>query len=204
MHIGLGLAAACSVPLLTPEQIYTVALAHFPPPEAVDLTAITLRESGGCPTAHYTGNPVGAEDSWGLTQINVKANPSILTRLGITPAALTDPDTNMAAAALLWAGNDANLDTAWYINHGGAYTSQYQANLPIAQAAAMNVDPGDFPNGFPSGTVVANNSTADPGNWLSSVAGELTSTDVSLAGFQVPVLYLALGGLAIVALLALM
>lgn len=205
MHIGLGLA--CSVPVLTPAQTYLYARgAGFPPAEAVQMTAIAMRESGLCPTAYYAGKPAGAESSYGLTQINVKGNPNLLATMGITADQLYDPATNMAAAALLWGGNDANLNAAWSINAGGYYTQQYQIDLPIAQAAAQSAAPSDFDSsgsptdGSGSGVVVSS-STADPGNWLSSVESDVTSGTVSLAGFDVPILYLVLGGLAVTVLL---
>jgi len=144
LHIGLaGLAASCSGGVLTPDQIYSYAEgAGFPSDVATEMTAIALRESGGCPTAYYGGSPAGAEPSYGLWQINVKANPSLLTMLGITADQLYDPATNAAAAFLLWGGNSANLQTAWYINTPGTYQQGYLANLPAAEAAAQEVDGG--------------------------------------------------------------
>jgi Lysozyme like domain len=193
LHIGLGLGLACSVPVLTPEQLYSAARQYFPPQESVDMVAIALRESGGCPTAHYTGNPVGSEDSYGLVQINVKGNPSLLTTLGIQPTALYDPSTNFAAAAQLWNGDDANLNTAWYINKGGAYTAGYQSNLPIAQAAGMAVEPLAFstPGAQPDLTA----STSDSPGFLDSLLGT-TDGQVQLAGFEVSTTALLIGGAA--------
>jgi hypothetical protein len=145
----VGLGAACA-PVLSADQILQVAIqAGFPltdgsPSTAEKMTAIALRESGGCPNAH---NPGPGEDSYGLWQINVQGNPTILTRLGLSdPTALYDPATNAAAAYMLWGGNDQNLDTAWYINRPG-YQDAYLAQLPAAQQAAANLlgiqAPGD-------------------------------------------------------------
>lgn len=135
-----GLGAACAS-YLSPAQIFQVARGSgFPWSTAIEMTAIALRESGGCPTAH---NPGPGEDSYGLWQINVQGNPGILSALGLSdPAQLYDPATNAAAAFLMWGGNDANLNTAWYINKPG-YSEAYQAQLPIAQQAAdsLGVDP---------------------------------------------------------------
>jgi hypothetical protein len=131
---GFG-AASCSY--LNPVQIFQFATgAGFPWPTAISMTAIALRESGGCPTAH---NPGPGEDSYGLWQINVQGNPGILGQLGLSdPTQLYDPATNARAAFLMWGGNDANLNTAWYINQPG-YAQAYQAQLPVAQAAADSV-----------------------------------------------------------------
>jgi hypothetical protein len=142
---GLGMGAACSTPVLTPDQIYQVArAAGFPAPvdggplgNAQTMVAIALRESGGCAGAH---NPGPGEDSWGLWQINVQGNPGILAQLGLTsPSQLTDPATNAAAAFLMWGGNDANLNVAWYLNQPSYYQA-YLAYLPAAQQAAQDVE----------------------------------------------------------------
>lgn len=134
MLIGLG--AACA-PVMTADQILQVALnAGFPSDTAVKMVALALRESAGCPSAH---NPGPGEDSYGLWQINVQGNPTILSQLGLTdPTALYDPATNAAAAYLIWGGNDNNLDVAWYINRPG-YQQAYLAYLPAAQQAAQDV-----------------------------------------------------------------
>lgn len=133
--VDRGLGAACAT--LNPVQIFQVATAAgFPWSTAIQMTAIALRESGGCPTAH---NPGPGEDSYGLWQINVQGNPGILGQLGLSdPTQLYDPATNAAAAFLMWGGNDANLNTAWYINQPG-YSQAYLAQLPAAQAAADQV-----------------------------------------------------------------
>lgn len=166
---GRGLGAPCS-PVLTADQIYTVARqAGFPASTAVQMTAIALRESGGCPSAHYQGNPVGAEDSYGLWQINVQGNPGILTQLGIQATDLYDPATNAAAAFLLWGGNDNNLNVAWSIGRGGYYTSQYQANLPAAQAAADAVEPTLSGSSAPSVASSASSGTSGSGFDLGSL-----------------------------------
>lgn len=133
-HLGIGLGAACSVPLMGNPQIFqTAAGAGFPADVATQMTAIALRESAGCPTAH---NPGPGEDSYGLWQINVQGNPTLLSRLGLSdPTALYDPATNARAAFMLYGGNPANLNVAWYIDQPG-YAEAYQANLPAAVAAA--------------------------------------------------------------------
>lgn len=133
-----GLGVAC----FGADQILQYALgAGFPQDVATQMVAIALRESGGCPGAHNPGSPPGSEDSYGLWQINVKGNPTILSRLGLSnPSQLYDPATNAAAAYILWGGNAANLNTAWYINQPG-YQESYLANLPIAQAAADALGP---------------------------------------------------------------
>ena len=130
-----GMAAAC-MNKLTPEQIIqTASSAGFPPDVATEMTAVALRESAGCATAH---NPGPGEDSYGLWQINVQGNPGIMRQLGITdPSQLLDPSVNAKAAYLIWGGNPANLDVAWYINRPG-YSQAYQSYLPVAQQAAIN------------------------------------------------------------------
>lgn len=130
---GIGLGATCSAPVLSPIDLYNVAVnAGFDSDTAVTMAAVAMRESGGCPTAH---NPGPGEDSYGLWQINVQGNPGILSALGLSdPTQLYNPDTNAEAAFYLYAGNPANLDTAWYINRPG-YKEAYQQYLPIVEAS---------------------------------------------------------------------
>jgi hypothetical protein len=69
------------------------------------MTAIALRESSGGTDAHNPGTVDVPENSYGLWQINVKANPQIMAQLGITaPSQLLDPTVNAQAAYLLWGG----------------------------------------------------------------------------------------------------
>jgi hypothetical protein len=106
------------------------------------MAAIAMRESAGCPGAT---NLSSTEQSYGLWQINVNANP--VSYLGLSdPSQLLDPQTNAQAAYQIWGGNDANLDVAWYVNHGGSYTSQYLANLVAVQAAVGTLSPGINPD----------------------------------------------------------
>lgn len=134
MHL-FGLGSFCTGPVMSPEQIYQIASdVGFPSDTAVKMTAIALRESGGCTTA-YNGGVGGSEDSYGLWQINVKGNPGIPVELGIGKQDLFEPYNNARAAYRLWNGNDANLDIAWYINRSG-YKQAYEKYLPTAQAAA--------------------------------------------------------------------
>lgn len=116
-------------------QVYAAARAGgFPPDTARKMVAIAKRESSFNPGVVGTIN-AEKEVSYGLWQINWKdaGIQALLKRNGITdPAQLYDPATNARAAALLWAGNDANLNTAWYINRTGnqyGYAEKYQANL---------------------------------------------------------------------------
>lgn len=137
-HIGYLGSAAC----LSPVQLYQLALdAGFPPGTTQDqgnagtMAAIAMRESAGCPDAHNPGTAANPEDSWGLYQVNINANP--LSSFGLSsPQQLTDPAINTAVAYQLWGGDDNNLDTAWYIRHtNGSYRAQYLANLVVVQAA---------------------------------------------------------------------
>lgn len=142
---GLGSACTTTGPM-TPKQIYATAInAGFPPNVATQMVAIALRESAGCPDGRYTGSTArpNSENSFGLWQINVQANPGIMAQLGITdPNQLLDPETNARAAYLLYGGNPANLDVAWYINRPG-YQEAYQKLLPVAEAAATEYAGGD-------------------------------------------------------------
>jgi hypothetical protein len=187
----MGLGAGCSVPILSPAQIYQYAIsAGFPdnPPGqgvATQMVAIALRESAGCPTAT---NLVPPDNSWGLWQINVNpgANAGILTQLGLSdPSQLLDPATNAAAAFAIWGGNPNNLQVAWAINTPG-YAQAYQNNLPAAQAAALSV------SGASGADTVATDDSSDSGSFV----GSLGVTDQQLAiGAG-----LLLAGLALVAL----
>ena len=127
---------------MTPAEIYQTARnAGFPPDTAVTMTAIALRESGGNPAA-YNGNSATGDSSYGLWQINMigSLGPARMQQFGITdPSQLLDPATNAKAAYAIWAGNDANLNTAWYINQPG-YAEGYQQYVPQAEAAAAQVD----------------------------------------------------------------
>lgn len=120
---------------ITPVQAYAAARsAGFPPTTARQMVAIAQRESSLNPGVVGTIN-AAKETSYGLWQINWKdaGIRALLQRNGITdPAQLYDPATNARAAALLWGGNDANLNTAWYINRTGnqyGYAEKYQQNL---------------------------------------------------------------------------
>ncbi len=152
--VGLGsLGSACvgQSPVPT-SQIYQYATkAGFPVPVAVQMTAIALRESGGCADGHYQGATGASEDSYGLWQINWPAHAQQLASIGITdPAQLYDPATAARAAYAIYGGNPANLDAAWAINSDQSpapgrptYAQAYQRYLPQAQQAAIDagVDP---------------------------------------------------------------
>ena len=127
-------------PALTAAQIYTLARqAGFPSSTATTMTAVAMRESNGYPGAY---NGTGLDNSYGLWQINLK-DPNVanlMAQNGITNGTqLLDPATNAQAAALLWGGNDANLNPAWYINRDG-YRQAYEKYLPLAQEAANTVE----------------------------------------------------------------
>ena len=135
MRIGIASLSGLSL-----EQIYSLARqAGFPPDTAVTMTAVAMRESGGNPNAF---NGTAPDLSYGLWQINMYGSlgPARRAQFGIsTNEQLFDPMTNARAAAMIWGGNDANLDIAWYINRPG-YREAYQQYLPQAQAAAASVD----------------------------------------------------------------
>lgn len=126
--------------ILTPPQILAVAMqAGFPRTVAVSMVAIALRESGGDAEA-FNGDSATGDLSYGLWQINLLGTPlARFQQLGLaapTPAALFDPLTNAKAAFILWAGNNANLRVAWYIDKAG-YQERYEAHLPEAQRAGL-------------------------------------------------------------------
>lgn len=66
------------------------AAARGLPPEWVVATIIL--ESGGNPNAH---NRRGRDDSYGLMQVNWLAHGDALTKAGVRPADLFDPNTNI-------------------------------------------------------------------------------------------------------------
>jgi hypothetical protein len=173
--MGLGALDACA-PLLSTAEIYQLARgAGFPPDVAVIMTAVAFRESSGCPTAHN----VTGEDSRGLWQINVRANAGLLSRLGVSPDALYDPETNARVAAALWGGNPANLDIAWYINRPG-YREAYLRFMPAAIAAAQSVEQ--------PGVIAADGSQAayqpDDASDVAFMIGDMpvTTTGLAIAG----------------------
>jgi hypothetical protein len=126
---GLGTA------VMTPAQLYALFQSvGFSPTVATQMTAVALKESGGNPGAT---NMVGPDNSYGLTQINMKGSlgPARLQQCGLTSAAqLLDPATNAQCAFKIYGGSDANLDTAWGIDTWDA--ANYDAKLPIAEAAS--------------------------------------------------------------------
>lgn len=200
--VSLGLAGlGCSVATLSPTQLYQLAIsAGFPDDPvgggvATSMVAISLRENGGCPTAHFTGDTLhpNSEDSYGLWALNAMAiGNAQLASWGITDRTqLYDPATNAAVAFNVYNAFGGNLDTAWYINHGGAYTSQYQAQLPTAQAAALAVSGG-------SGDVLASNSGGTDFLGLSPDSGSSSSFAQSLGLSDEQ---LVLGGIGILAVL---
>ena len=206
-----GLAASCS-PVLTAAQVYQIALnAGFPSDVATDMVAIAMRESSLCPTAHNPGTLGVTEDSYGLWQINVDANPQVVSALGLSdPSQLLDPNVNAAAAYMLWGGTNANLNTVWAINKTGPpyyYAEKYQANLPAAQAAAAQVGTtvaAGVPTftvdvtstALPSGTDTSTTAAAPAASSLASMLGG----SVTIAGVSVPMVALVGGGLALLLL----
>ncbi len=124
--------------LLTTRQIFdTMRRAGFPPAVAITMTAIALRESGGDPAAFNDCAKTG-DRSYGLLQIDMLAlGPAYMSVFGITDEnQLLDPDVNARAGFKLWAGKNANLNVAWYINKP-VYRARYELHLPAAQAAAL-------------------------------------------------------------------
>lgn len=124
---------------MTAAEIYALArAAGFPPVVAVTMTAIALRESSGDPTA-FNGNAKTGDRSYGLWQINMIGHlaPARMKLFGLTDEKqLFDPAINAHAAFLLWAGDNSNLNLAWYINRD-VYEQRYESHLPAAQAAAL-------------------------------------------------------------------
>lgn len=197
--VASGLAALCT-PVLTMDQIYQLARdAGFPSDVATQMTAIAMRESGGCPNAHNPGTLGVVEDSYGLWQINALGNAGLLTQMGITPAQLYDPATNAAAAFRLWNGSAANLNTAWSINKSGPpyyYQEKYQQYLPAAQLAQARVE----------GTAVV--ADAGDGSDVPDSAGSPTLASVfggsvAIFGTDIPIAAIAAAGLALGLLIAL-
>jgi Lysozyme like domain len=128
--------------IMTPLAIFeTMRAVGFPPTVAVTMTAIALRESRGDPAA-FNPNTTTGDRSYGLLQINM-ANAEVekliqqKVLLGSAEEGLLDPLTNAKAGFALWAGNNANLNMAWYLDRAGVYKLRYEAHLPEAQAAAL-------------------------------------------------------------------
>jgi hypothetical protein len=103
---------------------------------AVCMTAIALRESGGNSWA-FNGNAFTGDRSYGLLQINMLALGAYWEAFGLHKEKdLFKPRVNAHAGFVLWGGNNANLDVAWYIDRPG-YKEAYEAELPAAQIAAL-------------------------------------------------------------------
>lgn len=159
--MALGLGALGSV--LSPADLYSLALnAGFPSDTAVKMVAIALKESGGNPMSHYTGKTGTEEDSYGLYQINMLGALGAQRRQQFGISANTDlynPSTNTRAAFAIWAGNDRNLDTAWYIDRDPLNRARYESFLPVAMAAA------GFNPSVPGDSQLA----AQPADWFPGV-----------------------------------
>jgi Lysozyme like domain len=126
--------------VMTPSQIFTVMVrAGFPPVVATTMVAIALRESSGIPNV-VNINPATGDKSYGLLQINL-ASPQVaadMQKAGITEEDLQTAEGNARAGFILFQGKLENLNIAWYINSTeGTYKARYEANLPIAQSAAL-------------------------------------------------------------------
>lgn len=145
--VSIGLSAACSVPVLSADDIYALAVqAGFPPDMATNMTAVALRESGGCPTAYNNTPP---DNSYGLWQINLYPGAQSLAALGLSNASqLFDLATNAAAAFAIWNGSSSNFSIAW-----GSVPQQFLAQ---AQQAA-----NDY--GGDSGDTLASDASGDSG-----------------------------------------
>lgn len=105
--------------------------------DLVTATAIPARESSYVPSKHNL-NPQTQDDSWGLWQIDVQTNPTLLQQLGLSNASdLQNPYNNAVAMAALYksAGNTFN---AWgpYKGLSPTYGISPQ-ELSAAQAGVM-------------------------------------------------------------------
>lgn len=142
---GIGLGSVGCAGQLVYAQLQALAMnAGFPSNLAPLMSQIALRESGGCPTAH---NPGPGEDSYGLWQINVQGNPSLMGALGITDVnQLYDPATNAQAAAWLYGGDPNNINIAWASTVGAASANltaiNSNTNIVIPIAGNTVVNPG--------------------------------------------------------------
>lgn len=146
LHMALsGLAGlGCANPLSASQIAALLTQQGAPPSQIQTLTAIALRESGGCADASNVRAPGtnGATDpgesSYGLFQINTLANPSMGS-----PNSLLDPTANVDAALALLGTNPANYaaneSTAWYVGN-----PVYDAALApfLQQAAGVVTDTG--------------------------------------------------------------
>jgi hypothetical protein len=135
--------------ILTPLQIFeTFRRAGIPVATSIALTAIALRESAGNPDV-VNDNAATGDQSYGLLQINMRdsAVASLVKAILQPPLSgnisLLIPAVNAAAGKLLWGGNNADLNVAWYIDRGPAkpgaydYKGEYEKHLPAAVAAAL-------------------------------------------------------------------
>jgi|ERR1041385_4251157 hypothetical protein len=100
---------------------------------------VAIAESKGDTQAH---NSFGADDSYGLWQINMKGNlgPGRRAAFGISSnEQLFDPATNAKAAKMIFDGSGWNAWTTYLLGVYGTYRSRGQ------QAAANPTDPGGTP-----------------------------------------------------------
>lgn len=125
---------------MTPRQIFDVMRnAGFSVAHATTMTAIALRESGGDPAA-FNGDTKTGDRSYGLLQINMFGSIGIIRMEElnlIDEKQLFNPAINARAGFQIWAGQNKNLDVAWYIARPGPNRDKYEQFLIVAQTAAL-------------------------------------------------------------------
>lgn len=184
---------------LSQQQVYAAARgAGFPPETARKMVAIAKRESSFNPQVVGTINKA-KETSYGLWQINWKdaGIKALLQRNGITePEQLFDPATNARAAFLLWGGNDANLNVAWYTERVGL---QYQQGEKYREFLAALPPVDSFESVYTPGGVIyaGGGGAAEPAGESGSGFDELMNELVTGDGNGKQLLLLAAAGLAL-------
>jgi Lysozyme like domain len=145
--------------------------------DLITATAIPARESGYDPTKHNP-NTATQDDSWGLWQIDVLTNPTILTQLGLSDKTqLTDPWNNARAMALLYKSGN-NSFNAWGPYKGLSPT--YNVTSDQMAAAAQGVAQAQA-NGWLTQSFADNLNKAG-GQWNALASGDSISHGTNAVG----------------------
>lgn len=139
----LGLAGLGA---LSPQEVYNlVREVGFPPRQARLMVAVAKNESNFNPGMRCNNCLGVSEDSIGLFQINMGGSlgASRRAQFGISDnSALYDPVQNARAAAIIWGGDDQNLNRAWSIERDQAIPPSFSITYRQKMQNALASIPG--------------------------------------------------------------